>query len=104
MRTLIGVIDRTILVTDAPSEPMLAIAAAEVMTRPGNHSEYQQTMASLVQALILNDVVDRGSLGELLARTYIIIARDAALNGQSFVDTSSPSIPARSDQSRSRAS
>ncbi|KAL0954555.1 hypothetical protein HGRIS_003519 [Hohenbuehelia grisea] len=95
MRTLIGVIDRTILVTDAPSEPMLAIAAAEVMTRPGNHSEYQQTMASLVQALILNDVVDRGSLGELLARTYIIIARDAALNGQSFVDTSSPLNPGK---------
>lgn len=42
-------------------------------------------MKGLVDLIMSHDAIDRGSLGELFARIYLIVARDAALGGLSFL-------------------
>lgn len=78
MRVLIGAMDYDILVTDAPSEPILAIAASSILL--SNEKQYRTAIETLVRALILKGLVlERGIQGELSARILLMVARDAAL-------------------------
>ncbi|KAL0945338.1 hypothetical protein HGRIS_000836 [Hohenbuehelia grisea] len=98
MRILRGVINRSILWTSAPSEPILAIAAATSMlpfsekhrhTTVHRHKAYDDVITTFVNKLILQkEVIEKGTLGELISRLFLTIARDAALGCRPFVDLS----------------
>jgi len=77
MRVLMGA-SNGIVSTCAPSEPMLAIAAAHLLNVTGK--VYKEALQYLVHHLILKGVVlERGMQGELLARILLMVARDRAL-------------------------
>lgn len=77
MRVLIGA-SNGIVSTCAPSEPMLAIAAASLLNTSGR--VYAEALQFLIQTLILQGLVlERGMQGELLARILLMVARDRAL-------------------------
>ncbi|KZT00171.1 uncharacterized protein LAESUDRAFT_709256 [Laetiporus sulphureus 93-53] len=87
MRLLIGVHD-TFITTAAPSEPMLAVAAAEVLNL--NPQTYARALDTLMRRLIMDGVVtDRGRQGELCTRLLLTLARDKATlpKGGKFVDS-----------------
>ncbi|KZT00630.1 uncharacterized protein LAESUDRAFT_637399, partial [Laetiporus sulphureus 93-53] len=90
MRLLTDVLDGFI-VTNAPSEPMLAIAAADILNdSPRN---YAKAVETLVRLLIIDRIVtDRGRQGDLCTRLLFILTRDKATlsNGGSFVDCPEP--------------
>ena len=76
MRILMGVVD-DIVITKAPSEPLLAVAAAQVLNRPGN--DYNLAMETLLTKLVLDGIVlDRGLQGELCGWLLMVLARDKA--------------------------
>lgn len=63
--------------TEAPSEPVLALAAAVALTE--NLEDYREALAYLFNELILPGVIlDRGAQGELCTRLLLILARDQA--------------------------
>lgn len=67
-----------IVTTEAPSEPMLAIAAGALLLE--NKKHYVNAMYDLVQRLIWGEqIVSSGEHGELLARSTIMVTRDATL-------------------------
>ena len=77
MRVLIGA-SNGVISTCAPSEPMLAIAAASLLNMKGG--VYAKALQFLVRTLILRGLVlERGMQGELLARILLMVARDRAL-------------------------
>ncbi|EIW79657.1 hypothetical protein CONPUDRAFT_155053 [Coniophora puteana RWD-64-598 SS2] len=77
MRFLLSVVDRTFIETTVPSEPCLALAAAQVL-RPTSE-DFGVALQTLVDTLILQEtVLDRGVQGELYARILLIMARDKA--------------------------
>lgn len=74
MRILTGVVGR-LLVTTSPSEPMLAIAAADALN--ASNGTYRQAVETLLDKLILRGLIlDRGLQGELYSRLLLMIARD----------------------------
>ncbi|ETW80221.1 hypothetical protein HETIRDRAFT_475834 [Heterobasidion irregulare TC 32-1] len=76
MRILMGVVGG-IVVTKAPSEPLLAIAATQVLNQASD--TYNIAMKTLLEKLIINGVVlDRGLQGELCGRLLMILTRDKA--------------------------
>lgn len=76
MRVLIKVIGN-ILVTKAPSEPILAIAAAEVLNQ--DTDTYTTAIDTLLQKLLITgDILDCGNAGEMLSRLLLTMARDKA--------------------------
>jgi hypothetical protein len=86
MRILKGVVG-SIVITVSPSEPILAIAAAEAL----NESEktYQEALTTLLDELILKGlVIDRGLMGELGSRLVFLRTRDKAATegGKAFVE------------------
>ncbi|KAL0947273.1 hypothetical protein HGRIS_013395 [Hohenbuehelia grisea] len=84
MRILLGVVDRSIVQSAAPSEPMLSVAAAVALLK--SPETYRAAIATFVTKIILQkDVINLGTLGELLARTILTMARDGALWGSPFV-------------------
>ncbi|KAL0955587.1 hypothetical protein HGRIS_001823 [Hohenbuehelia grisea] len=83
MRILLGVVDRRIVHTVAPSEPMLAVAAARALL--GTKGGYQKATQIFVDKVMLQkDVLHTGDLGELLARMILTLARDGALGDSPF--------------------
>ncbi|KAG6839356.1 hypothetical protein C0991_003372, partial [Blastosporella zonata] len=80
MRILTGVTSaEEIMNTCAPSEPMLAIAAASLLV--ASPSSYKAAINLLVKELILKGLVlERGRQGELLARILLMMARDFAIS------------------------
>jgi hypothetical protein len=88
MRILIGVV-WTLIVTASPSEPMLAIAAAQALN--ASSTIYQKSIETLLDKLIPRGLVlDRGLHGELytvLSQLLLMLARDKAIvpDGGSFV-------------------
>jgi hypothetical protein len=77
MRTLLGIRDRSMVYTCSPSEPMLSLAACEVL----NHSRetYVAAVATLADLLtVQNIVIEHGKQGELFLRLLLTIARDQA--------------------------
>ena len=87
MRMLMGVV-RGGFSTKAPSEPLLAIAAAQELNRKGN--TYNIAMEILLEKLVYNGVVlDRGIKGDLCGRLLMTLARDKATlpHGGRFVQT-----------------
>ncbi|KAF9500609.1 hypothetical protein BDN71DRAFT_1585721 [Pleurotus eryngii] len=87
MRLFLGVIDRSVIRSSVPSEPALAIAAAVgLLKSPPRMANYAPAIETFVKELILRkDLLDKGSIGELIARFFLTIARDAALEGRPFV-------------------
>lgn len=87
MRLFLGVIDRSVIRSSVPSEPALAIAAAVgLLKSPPRMANYTPAIETFVKELILRkDLLDKGSIGELLARFFLTIARDAALEGTPYV-------------------
>ncbi|THG94313.1 hypothetical protein EW026_g7126, partial [Hermanssonia centrifuga] len=82
MRMLMGVIDHTFVVTKAPSEPILAIAAAIALNeKPKSEPpQYIKAMDTLLASLIIPGIVlDRGVQGELCTRLLLTVARDEAV-------------------------
>ncbi|KAG6849106.1 hypothetical protein H0H93_011282 [Arthromyces matolae] len=64
--------------TSVPSEPMLAIAAGALLTN--STPLYKKAIDQLVKEIILKEhVLERGRLGELLARIILMMARDFAI-------------------------
>ncbi|EIW78405.1 hypothetical protein CONPUDRAFT_138698 [Coniophora puteana RWD-64-598 SS2] len=76
MRMLFAVVDRTYIETRVPSEPILALAAAQAL-RPSE--SLKTAINTLFQKLLLQGhIMDRGVQGELYARILLTLARDAA--------------------------
>lgn len=87
MRILRRVVDRTLVVTEAPSEPILSIAAAKALNE--TEDNYRSAFNCLVEKLVLcRLILDRGGQGELFSRLLLTVARDKATcsGGSSFVD------------------
>lgn len=77
MRILLGIVDRSIAITMAPSEPILSIAAAEILLR--FPASYKTAVKTLVNSLIISGhIIPRGTLGELVSQFFLTIARDEA--------------------------
>lgn len=76
MRMIVSVVGGK-MQTEAPSEPVLALAAAVALTE--NMEGYREALAYLFDELILEGVIlDRGAQGELCTRLLLILARDHA--------------------------
>lgn len=77
MRLLVGVANRSVVLTKAASEPLLAIAAAKSLL--SYREAYPDAIKSLVSLLILRgEVIKKGLQGELYSRLLLIIARHQA--------------------------
>jgi hypothetical protein len=77
MRILIGAHDQ-VVITVTPSEPMLAIAAADALN--DFLVVYKDAMTTLVNRLILRGLVlDQGIKGDLCTRLLFTLARDRAV-------------------------
>ena len=77
MRMLVSVVDREFVETMVPSEPMLALAAAQALQPSAR--DLRDVVHTLFHNLVLQShVVDSGNLGELYARLLLTLARDAA--------------------------
>ncbi|KZT00635.1 uncharacterized protein LAESUDRAFT_732138 [Laetiporus sulphureus 93-53] len=90
MRLLTDVHD-AFIITEAPSEPMLAVAAAQILNE--NSQNYAKALDTLMRRLIIDGVVtDRGRQGELSIRLLLTLARDKATlpDGGKFVDSTEP--------------
>ncbi|KZS99750.1 uncharacterized protein LAESUDRAFT_732907 [Laetiporus sulphureus 93-53] len=90
MRLLTDVHD-AFIITEAPSEPMLAVAAAQILNE--NSQNYAKALDTLMRRLIIDGVVtDRGRQGELSVRLLLTLARDKATlpDGGKFVDSTEP--------------
>ena len=70
-----------VVITESPSEPMLAIAAAVALN--DSIQTYQTAVSTLVNRLSCDFVLDRGMQGELCIRLLFTLARDRAV--QPFV-------------------
>ncbi|KAG6847081.1 hypothetical protein H0H93_010287 [Arthromyces matolae] len=78
MRILKSVTSHNSVITCAPSEPMLAVTAAVLLTR--SDDIYKNALKRLVDEILLKEnIIERGRLGELLARILLMMARDYAL-------------------------
>ncbi|KIM44785.1 hypothetical protein M413DRAFT_362557 [Hebeloma cylindrosporum] len=76
MRILKSVVG-SLVITASPSEPMLALAAAEGLN--SSEETYQEAMHTLLDELILKGLVlDRCLLGEVWSRILLLRARDKA--------------------------
>jgi hypothetical protein len=64
--------------TNSPSEPMLVVGSVKhLYSHPGHHN-LRLALATLAYDLCSAGLVDKGVLGELAARTLLLIARDLA--------------------------
>jgi hypothetical protein len=90
LRILLDFVDRSSPVTMAPSEPMLSIAAAEILNR--KKADYCSALNFLINQLILaGHLLDRGTQGELFARLLFTMARDVVVFSPSKKNKASPS-------------
>ena len=78
MRLLTGIsLQPWTIHTCSPSEPILALAAARVLSR--SHDVWADVLNTFSQYLCQTGHVEKGCIGELAARTLLLIARDSAL-------------------------
>ncbi|KAI0699244.1 hypothetical protein BC835DRAFT_1331864 [Cytidiella melzeri] len=96
MRILVNVYQQKFVVTSAPSEPILALAAADALNAriPSGDSvmdvdeytlnpAYQEAVGTLFDKLVVSGlVVDKGGNGELIARLLLTLSRDRAIMQQ----------------------
>ncbi|KAM6495125.1 hypothetical protein JOM56_009748 [Amanita muscaria] len=77
MRLLIGLTaNRSILYTHSPSEPILVLASANLMCNQKDKKRLAKVLTTLTKDLCSAGLVEKGLLGELFARTLLLIARD----------------------------
>lgn len=77
MRLLTGMPRKPLMFyTHSPSEPILALAAAQALFQ--SRRAWAQALNSFSQNLCKSGVVEKGLVGELVARTILLIARDFA--------------------------
>jgi hypothetical protein len=77
MRILLEVLDRSIVRTRAPSEPMLSVAACELLN--SDKATYIKAVATLTDLLVVRKVIiEPGKQGELFVRLLLTLARDWA--------------------------
>lgn len=87
MRIMVNLVGKSIVKTESPSEPILAIAASHALlhNQLNNNDQilsktYNTALGVLVRQLILKDVVvERGRKGELCARLLLIMSIDLAI-------------------------
>lgn len=92
MRILRGTQGQAVI-TVSPSEPMLAIAAADALN--DSVKIYQDAMNTLVNHLILRGIViDRGMQGELCTRLLFTLARDKAIRSTAQLTGTSHKVQA----------
>jgi hypothetical protein len=84
MRILLRVVDKSLVVTDSPPEPIMAIACALQLQRPGF---YAAALKTLVKELVTKElVVDRGREGELYTRILLVMTMDLSVPRPLIVD------------------
>ena len=88
-----GVADN-LLVTEAPSEPILSVAAATALLEGEN---YEYAFETLFNELVLKGlVVDRGLRGDLCCQLLMILSRDMGTlkeAGKFVIETKTPGEP-----------
>ncbi|KAK2467164.1 hypothetical protein APHAL10511_000713 [Amanita phalloides] len=62
--------------TYSPSEPMLALGGAHVLYELGTLDHLPSSLETLSRSLFSAGLVDKGIMGELAARTLLLVARD----------------------------
>ena len=79
-----------------PSEPILADAAARVLCRWSRDSELYSPLIRILDDALEDDILDRDEIGEVAARTVLLMARDSAaikqaeLNGRHDISGAVP--------------
>jgi hypothetical protein len=91
MRILISVADRRLVLSRVPSEPMLSLAAMHALHTspqvPDDDWPYSIALRTLAQKIFVDaQIIEPGRLGELMARLYLVIARDA-VHGSNFLES-----------------
>lgn len=82
MRTLVGVANRSMVLTKTASEPMHAIAAA---TQLSLADRCEKAVEKLISRIVLKGtIIEKGLQGELFTRFLLIFARDQP-DGSNFV-------------------
>lgn len=92
MRILIG-LSGHLVTTAAPSEPILAVAAAWALN--SSTKTYREAIETLLGKIILRGlIIDRGIQGELYSRLLLTLARDKAVlpNGGEFTKRSNSNV------------
>jgi hypothetical protein len=94
LRFATGLYDQKTLVTAAPTEPILALAACETLT-DNKITKYSTAVSTLLEHFVFTNQshVTRGMHGELLARLILIIARDIATCYPSYDADSKKNLP-----------
>ena len=64
--------------THSPSEPILVMGSIDILYNPPQPDRLQDVLNTLSQDLCGAGLVEKGTLGELGARTLLLIARDFA--------------------------
>jgi len=64
--------------THSPSEPILALASADILYNTDDKNRLADVLDELSRSLCRSGLVEKGILGELIARTLLLIARDFA--------------------------
>jgi hypothetical protein len=67
-----------IFLTHSPSEPMLALGAIDRLYNPTEPKLWANVLDTFSKDLCTPGLIDKGDLGELVARTLFILARDYA--------------------------
>jgi len=94
MRLLIGVSssDRQVLHTHSPSEPVLALGAVDILYKEAGL--WKPVLNTFSKSLCESGLVDKGFIGELAARTLLLVARDFTERwGRPFKVSSSYALP-----------
>jgi hypothetical protein len=79
MRLLTGCSDTSpAFFTHSPSEPILVLASADILYNTNDKNRLAEVLDVLSRSLCRSGLVEKGILGELIARTLLLIARDFA--------------------------
>ncbi|KIL57071.1 hypothetical protein M378DRAFT_16508 [Amanita muscaria Koide BX008] len=91
MRLLTGLTaKRDILYTNSPSEPILVLASAKLLYNRFDKKRLADVLAALTKDLCSAGLVEKGLLGELFARTLLLIARDFTVLQDGVLDLLKP--------------
>src|SRR6202008_356043 len=79
MRLITGIsADRRTFYTYSPSEPILVLAAANILYNTGDHKSLGRVLDTFSEYLCSSGLVEKGLMGELGVRILLILARDFA--------------------------
>lgn len=65
-----------IFYTHSPSEPILALGGFHILYNQGDMQRLRDTLDTLSNDLCSSGLVEKGIMGELAARTLLLVARD----------------------------